>query len=171
MSSSLDPGNLTKRIQIMQIVAAALTIAATIFLIVVVVLQLTGHAPKPPKTPTLTYVGIVFTFMVVVGFATLPQSIVAVGRKRIARNQGEEGANDKIISLCGLYQTSMLIGLALLEGAIFFQLLVFQIEGQQLNLLLAMLLLTGMVLQFPTRPRVESWIEKQQEKLNEEHWV
>ena len=98
--------------------------------------------------------------------------VIASGRKQIARRERQAGAaGDDTVRLAGLYQISMIIRLALLEGATFFQLIIFHLEGLQVSLVLAIVLLAGIILLFPTRSRVESWIDKQQEKLDEERWT
>jgi hypothetical protein len=168
----MESEELTPRIRAMQIVAGALVLGALIFLGVVIAIRLAGQAPRPPKTPMLSYVGIVFTVMVLVPLALVPDRVIAAGRKQIARGERDAStASDETLRLANLYQNCMIIRLALLEGAAFFQIIIFHLEGQQLSLILALILVVGMVLLFPTRARVESWIEKQQEKLEEERWT
>jgi hypothetical protein len=56
----------------------------------------------------------------------------------------------------------MIIGMALLEGAAFYQAIAYYVEGQPLALGLGCLLLLGLIVQFPTRSRVERWLENQE---------
>src|SRR5229473_3439847 len=117
MSSSMESSNLTQRIRVMQIIAGAIALGALFFLVLVVVMRLAGKAPQPPKTPMLTYVAIVFTLMAVFPFAIVPDWVIASGRKQIARGERRAGAaGNDTFSLAGLYQISMIIRLALLEG-------------------------------------------------------
>jgi hypothetical protein len=172
MSSPMEPDDLTPRIRVMQIIAGAIALGALFFLGIVIALRLAGRAPQPPKTPMLTYVAIVFTVMVLLPFTIVPDRVIVSGRKQIARGDRQaRAAGEETARLATLYQISMIIRLALLEGAALFQIIIFHLEGRQLSLVLALILAVGMVLLFPTQTRVESWIDKQQEKLEEERWT
>jgi hypothetical protein len=63
------------------------------------------------------------------------------------------------------YQTPFIIGAALNEGVAFFAAVAYMVGGNPIALGLALLLLGALILRFPTRPRVASWIERQQELL------
>jgi hypothetical protein len=168
MSSPHELANFSKRILTMQIIAAALALGAFFFLVIVLVVRSTGHAAQPPATPLLTYIGIGFAVMALAASMFVPQLIVAGGLKNIVRRKGSTTAEDEIVSLCFLYQTSMIQGLALIEGAAFFQIIAYLIEGQAASLIAAAILLVLMVLQIPHRARVEAWIERQQVKMQEQ---
>src|SRR5262249_19506510 len=62
-------------------------------------------------------------------------------------------------------QTTMLVGLALLEGAAFMACTAYLLEGQTLVLAVVALVVLFMLLQFPTEGRVRAWIERQADQL------
>ncbi len=64
-----------------------------------------------------------------------------------------------------LYQTRCILGAAPLEGAAFFQLIAYYLEGLPLYLGLAGGLLVLLLLRFPTRHGVESWVTAQREMV------
>ncbi len=64
-----------------------------------------------------------------------------------------------------LYQTQWIVGAALIEGTTFFSVIAYMIGGNPIALALAILLLAAMFARFPTRLRVASWIDRQQELL------
>jgi len=63
------------------------------------------------------------------------------------------------------FQTSAIIGGALNEGAAFFAGIAYLIEQNPIALGVMLVLLAALVFRFPTRGRVERWIEQQEEKL------
>jgi hypothetical protein len=64
-----------------------------------------------------------------------------------------------------VYQTQLIIGAAMNEGVAFFAAIVYMIGKNPIALGLAILLLGGLIVRFPTRDRVALWIDRQQEHL------
>jgi hypothetical protein len=94
----------------------------------------------------------------------VPRLTVTSGRQRIGQGNSSE---DEIFQLCALYQTSLIVTLAILEGSAFAVTIAYLVQGVQWTLYIAAALVVGLVLLFPTRTRVEFWIYKQQDILNE----
>ena len=118
----------------------------------------------------VSYVAVAFAVMIVMPFAVVPPLLVTTARKRLAHQYGE--GNDTLVSpLFMTYQTKTIIGCALLEGVAFFQAIAYFLEGQQICLLLAIAFMAGIALHFPTRARVERWIERQTELIEQEKAV
>jgi hypothetical protein len=67
--------------------------------------------------------------------------------------------------LAVVYQTQLIIGAAIDEGAAFFAGIAYLIGKNSIALGAAILLLAGLLARFPTRERVARWIEHQREKL------
>ncbi len=61
-------------------------------------------------------------------------------------------------SLASMYQATLIINLAILEAAAFFNLMAYMLEHQTINLFFAAGLLFAIFVKFPTRRAVESWI-------------
>jgi hypothetical protein len=71
-------------------------------------------------------------------------------------NAGELG---DVAPLAAIYQTRTIVAAAMLEGAAFFAVTAFMIGRQSLALYVAMALVVLILSQFPTAPRLESWLE------------
>ncbi len=63
----------------------------------------------------------------------------------------------------GLYQTRLIVGLGLLEGAAFFNLIAYLLEGHWWSYLVVAALLTWMLASFPTRDRLRRWIDDREQ--------
>ncbi len=67
--------------------------------------------------------------------------------------------------LAVVYQTQFIIGAAIAEGLAFFAAAAYMIGRNPIAFGVALLLVGAIIVQFPTRQRVASWIERQQELL------
>jgi hypothetical protein len=152
----------------MQIITAAIAMGSLIFLLFALVIRADGNMPEPPETPVLSYVGVGFAVMAFLAVAIIPNRVALSGLKHFTRGQGRVlDTNEEAIELCALYQTGLIVGLAILEGATLLQIIAYLLEGQQLSLIVTATLLMGIILQFPIRQRVAAWIERQQGKLEQ----
>lgn len=61
------------------------------------------------------------------------------------------------------YQTRMIIGLALLEGAAFFNLIAYLLEGRWWSLAVTAALVAFMLASYPTRGRIRQWVEDREQ--------
>jgi hypothetical protein len=107
----------------------------------------------------------VWGLLLLLGFLLRPVLMVKPGGARIAAQQSEADLTEP---LCGLYQTSMIIGDAFLEGAAFYFLIAYLVEGSPIALAGAGFFLIMLLFQFPTRTKVEAWIERQRGLIEEE---
>src|SRR5262249_30668997 len=91
---------------------------------------------------------------------------VAAVRQRLADNpdRGRGSRSDWL----EVYQTTTILALAPLEGAVFFCLIAHLLEGSPLSLGGAVAVLVVMLLYFPTRSGVEAWVVRQQELMEQE---
>lgn len=70
-------------------------------------------------------------------------------------------------SLTAMYQVTLIVGAAILEGAAFYNLIAYMLEHQSINLLFAVGLLIAILFKFPTRGGIESWINDEQTLIAE----
>ncbi len=151
-------------VRTMQIIAAALMAGVLLFLGVVLV-STQGHVFSTKAPPLISGIAGGFAFLMIVnhfvipGILTRTQLRLAAERKLL--QQDEEAKNQRVVAI---YQTQLIIGLALLEGAAFFNLIALMIGKSIFSLGVVVLLLCLMLMKFPTRNRISFWV---QDKLRE----
>lgn len=139
------------RLRPMQIISLALPAGVVLFALVAVVLL--GSLRQPPAGPLISLLGAGFAAMMVVARFVLPNLLF--------RPQVPEGETLDVDSACNIYQTRLIVALALLEGAAFFNLVALILEHHWWSLAIAGGLVLLMLGDFPTRTRIQHWIETQ----------
>lgn len=171
MSQSAQEKALNQRLQVMQMMIGALALGATVFTVIVIVVRGQG-VQQVPDTPLITYCAFVFAMPVLFANFFVPGAVAATARRALVHAPEAAAASADLPGdagkLCEIFQTQMLIGASLLEGATFFFLIAFFVEGQPLSLVGGLMFLIGLALKFPTRARLERWLEEQQELLQAE---
>jgi hypothetical protein len=163
---------LARQVRIMQIIWAAL-LAGTLTLLVVAVIMVQTRGPllPPGNPPIVSLLALGVSIAILAAWRMVPPMTVKAARWRIAQGQWSPPgpqygraapmpATDAE-KLLHVYQTQLLIGMALLEGAAFFASIAYWQEGAAWVLGLAIALCLLLALQFPTRIRVEQWLEEQ----------
>jgi hypothetical protein len=173
MSDADFPESLLPRLRTAQILATALILGLVAFVVIILFLR-TANPKPPPPLPIITYVAVFFVAICLMASVFVPNLILANFRKQIARGKQPSTSaawppppEDAALWL-NLYQTALIIGLALLEGSAYFQLIAYQLESQPISLGVAGGLLLCMMLRFPTRAGVWRWIENQRELVERE---
>jgi hypothetical protein len=77
----------------------------------------------------------------------------------IAANLGDVG------SLVAVYQTTLIVGAAILEGAAFYNLIAYQLERQSISMIGVAMLLIAMFTKFPTRTAIENWVNDELKQI------
>jgi hypothetical protein len=155
-----------ERLMPMQIIAVALPLGVVSFFGVALYIVYGGGNPGPVaanRLPILTMMAGVFLLI------TGSLSFVVPGimtRTVLAQIAGSGGQGD-VVRLFGFKQTTMIVGMALLEGAAFFGLIAFIVERQPAVLAVPALALAGILLRFPTENSVRDWIEQQGRRVLE----
>jgi hypothetical protein len=140
----------------MQIIAGALIAGVVVFALVAVFVL--GALSQPLTGVIVSYMALGMTAMEMVPFALVPRFVTAQTVHRARQGAGNlEGDALQY----GLYQTRMILRYALLEGAAFFCIVATIIEHNWWTLGMAGGLVLIMLTIFPTRTRVEHWIETQ----------
>ena len=174
MSFVSDDSQQTQQLRTMQIIVIAMVGGAAVFTAIAIYTQTAGLFP-PPAQPLLTYIAPAASLVQLALLVLVPRLAVAAQRRRIAQTKWRLADPDRYRppfdengALWGLYQNRLIIQLAFLEGACFFLLIAYMIEGTIACLMLALLFLCGMAVLFPLRERVERWVEIQRELIAEE---
>ena len=144
--------------RISQIIAGAL-IAGVVMFACVAFFVAKG---EPTKSPMLALIGAGMAAMAVVVRFIVPTIIVNAGKARLK----EATAADVMIQLAGLYQTKMIVGMAVLEGAAFVSLIAYISEKQFWSYGVVAFLVGVMAISFPSQGQFESWAEEMKRDLN-----
>ncbi len=117
---------------------------------------------EPAKSPMLALIGAGMAMMAVVVRFIVPTIIVNAGKARLK----EASDADQMSQLAGLYQTKMIVGMAVLEGAAFFNLVAYISEKQFWTYGVVAFLVGVMAISFPSQGQFENWAEEMKRDLN-----
>lgn len=141
--------DIKQQVAVMQIIAGALMMGVVMFAGIVVVI---GGLNQPSTGIFMGLMGAGFAVMAMVLHIVVPN---AMARQGLADMSSNSAASEFV----SVYQGKLIVGLALLEGAAFFNLICCIIEHNWWSMAIAGALLSWMLFAFPTRSRVEHWIE------------
>jgi len=134
-----------------KIIASSLIGGVLAFAGVAIVLRL-GKPPAPGSLISSVAAGVVAATVVI------RQVVLGLFAGRTGDSQGPAPAGP-----LALYQTRMIVGLALLEGAAFFNLVAYLIEGRWWSLAVTAVPLAFMLAAYPTRTRIRQWVEDREQ--------
>ena len=163
--------DITKQVMTMQIMTGALLMGIMTFAAVVLLI---GGDAKEVNGFGISHIALIMMGTMIVTRLTVPSMVAKQAVARIGHLKPAEGADQAghqastDLKMLGVYQTSMIIGHALLEGAAFFLLVSYMIEGNVIALGGAILMAVLIAAAFPTPGRVESWMERQYQMLRDE---
>ena len=149
----------------MQIVAGALMMGVLIFAGIAFMIR----EKDDGSFPVVSMLGAGMAAVMTVLHFVVPAANVRTERDKFDagewRATDQEGRYQKLI---GVYRHKLIIGLAMLEGAAFFNLIAFIVEGKLWTAGIVAGLMFLMAMQFPTQTRVEHWIEDQSQLIERE---
>jgi hypothetical protein len=138
-------------------------------------------APDNPLGQILTYTAIGFGGLALVMAIIVPRLVAANARKALVQKRqttqpgnksGKAPALQSIDNqqrdVVPIFQSQLIVGVALLEGAAFFAGMVHLLGGDPVVLAVVAILMCGMIAFFPTRAKAVRWIEQQQERLRDD---
>jgi hypothetical protein len=163
------------RLRVMQIIAATILLGAVAFAVIalsVVWGQNGGRGLAPPAG--LPILSVVAAFVLATNgllAAFFPRVVTRAVVRRIAASldwppgKDAEFYAEAAAQLLASRQTTMIIALALLEGAAFLGGFAYLLEAQPLALGVVGAAVFLMLLHYPTRDRVRAWIERQADRV------
>lgn len=158
--SNGDPVSVSaQRLLTLRIIHLALALGCLVFAVVALYQRQQPRAVPPPPSPMVSYVGIAFTVAAGLAYLVVPGMLLGGWRRRLAR--GEQTETD----YWNLLQTHFIVGAALLEGTVFFQLVAYLTEGQPWTLGIALFFWLLLLLKFPTESGARRWIETQRDQV------
>jgi cell division protein FtsX len=159
----------------LQIIVGALCAGCVLFMVIAIVnVVQRGAMANAAEMPIISYVALAMCASVVLASVVIVPTIVNHGCAAIAREQRDstdsasDPAGGDLMPLVKLYTTKTIIGGALFEGATFFLLISYLVEGQAINLIAAMATIVAVALHFPTGSRMAAWIESKSDLIDEQ---
>lgn len=160
------------RVRTLRIIVAALAAGCLTFAAIAAV---QGGAPQanPQGEPIVTFVALAFAAMALVARTVVPAVMVRTGSESLARTLGSQSdpSSDRTTAaargLMNLLQTKTIIAGAMLEGATFFLLISYLVEGQMISLVAAALLVGLLLTLIPTERGMIRWVEDRLRRLDE----
>jgi len=152
-----------------QIIVGAMGVGvATFFGIAILLVQQNAQFARAGSRG-LTYASIAVALLAAVAYVVVPRLIAERMRQAIIDGRSDDWgivknmpSADKLgdlVPIMVVYQTRMIVGIALLEGAAFLACIAYLFEHQRITIIIAAALLVGILSQLPTFARVESWAE------------
>ncbi len=171
MLTEVQRDYIAQAVRTMQIIVSALAAGVLMFLVMTLIIP----AKDAPAEPFLAYMAVGFAVMAFAGWLIVPGIIANQARRSLAEGRVPQPTAQSEIPpevgvvghLVSVFQTRLIVGSALLEGAAFFGLIAFMIERQFLALSIAASLLLIIVSQIPTRNRVENWVTREIENIEQ----
>lgn len=162
---SLGP-KFDQQLRVMQIIAVALMMGVLMFFGVVLV-STKGEVFGQNGPSFLTMFAAAFAGVMVVSHIVVPL-MVARSQLKIATGQApaDQTVESRTSSLAAVFQVQLIIALALLEGAAFFNLIVLMTDKHVMSTVLVACLILLMVLKFPTRTKVSWWVQNRLSELS-----
>jgi hypothetical protein len=152
-----------------QIIVGALAMGVWLFAGAVFFIGADLQDKGQPAAPILTYLAAGAAVVAVVAWGVVPGMVAGRMRDAIVAGTGDQltlkpfaaGELGDVGPLAGVYQGRVIVGAAILEGAAFFNLVTYMLEGQVINLAVAGVLVVVMLCAMPTYGRLENWIQSE----------
>ena len=161
---SLGP-KFDQQLRVMQIIAGALMMGVLMFFGVVLV-NTQGDIFGQGNPGMMTMIAAGFAGLMIVNHLVIPAVITKAQLTRLKSEapapKDSDSTND---SLLAIYRIQLIITLALLEGAAFFNLISMMIEHHVISLIAAIVLLGLMAVRFPSRTKVSWWVQDRLREL------
>ena len=157
-----------KMVLTLQIVVAALFAGCLFFLLIVLLIVpgKLGSWDLGPGQP-MTLVALVMAFGILAARIIVPGIITTQMLRQLSQQKPEE---PDWKDLFGVYQKTLIIKAAMVEGATFLLLVMHMPERSPWTLALAVVFLLMLLMHMPTPRRVNDWIEQQSLALEQQDW-
>lgn len=166
-------------VRTVQIVVAALTAGCILFMVVAIAVA--GSPKVPEAEPVITWLAAAVAVALVLSRLVVPAVIVARSRRKIQQGVFQspvgqsltasidsDSTDRRTAQLAQVFVSKTILGAAILEGGVFFLLIAYLVEHSPMSLMLAGLLIVVLALHLPSCSQVESWIEEQTRRMDEE---
>ena len=153
-------GNAEKVTRTVQVIAGSIMAGMVFFGVVAFVISM----GKEPGDPLIGYIAAGFTAVTAIAANIVPGILVqAMIRKQRSATEQDEPAqqSDSSAGFYVVFQIKTIVEYALLEGAAFFCLVAYIVTVQLWTIAIAAAVLAKMAVAFPTRTRIDNWVQEQ----------
>lgn len=172
--AAMEPEKVLRMMQIIAgaLIAGVLSFAGVASFIVfgnVRAAQPGGQVPAAGGSEIIMYMAMGFAVVGVVMSFVMSNLVSANGVKgvaKMAQDGTSTGPKELFGRLLGVAQTKMIIAMALVEGAAFFNLIAFMTTKSLIPFAIVAGLLAVMAIHFPTKMKLARWLEEQQRELS-----
>lgn len=155
---SLGP-KFDQQLRVMQIIAVALMMGVLMFFGVVLV-STQGDIFGQGNPGIMTMIAAGFAGLMIINHLVIPALITKTQLNKLkSEAPGPKDSDSTNDSLLAIYRIQLIVTLALLEGAAFFNLISVMIEHHVISLIAAIALLGLMAVRFPSRTKVSWWVQ------------
>ena len=142
------------------IIFSALVLGVLFFAAITCVVRLSSEESLfNMELSVIALVGVAFAAIVLIPSIIVPMFAQKAAVKEVAKEfAGKLDESAAATKMFGGFQTAMIIGLALLEGAAFFNLIAFLIDGSVFSMVAVAVLLSCMLVRIPLPLRIEDKI-------------
>ena len=176
---------LPSMVRVLQIIVVALAAGCVVFLVVAHQTGLADGADAAGNDQSAFLELFALAFLAVAGIARLivPRVVVAASLRKIVDQKWQlsptsgpgDGGQQNLIEQHGdaarlwfVYMTKTIVGVAILEGATFFLIIVYMLGRSSLMATCAIALMVVVAAHFPTVDRVSNWIADRLRRVDEE---
>jgi hypothetical protein len=161
---------LAPQVRTLQIIVAAFVVGCITFGAIAFFLQVAPPLAAGEQVfPVVTSMALAFGGFALVAQVVLGPMLLKQSRQSLVQQEGES-PDDAMRLLTGFYTTTIVVA-AFAEGACFFNLIAYMIEGSPYALAMAGLLVLTILMRFPTVNGVADWLESETRRVKEEREV
>lgn len=154
----------------LRLVLGAMAAGSVVFLVVAAVVRETGQIEESETKPMLTYLACGYAALSLVLRMVLPPLVAGAANRRDAaspvdvppRDSGVGDDADDLAPYRGGFTVRTIMSAAIVEGAAFFAVVAYMLEGMAVSLAVAAVMVVVLLAQWPTQRRFESWAARQQ---------
>ena len=172
MLSQAQRSQLAGQLVTMRILVGAMAAGVLVFL----VLALAMASGRPDPESRISHGAVLVACLAAIACAIVPRLVTRSLLSAAAHGQAGQSAEpggpapegqSAVGPLLGLYQTRLLVSAAILEGAALLNIVAYVLEKQPLSIAVAVILLLLMLVQFPSQRRVEDWVTRQLQDIDQ----
>ena len=168
--SEIDDRVLAPCVRTMQIIAFALITGVVVFLGIAcfqVFIQRDGQPIRQGnELPMLSLMALAMLIGMGTASILVPFAMTRSALQRFGAAPRPKDQESEVITLLNIKQTSMIVSMALLQGAAFFGCIALMIEARPFTLSIVGTAIVSMVIGFPTLGRVRTWVSNQLTQLD-----